>query len=257
MAAVAAFFSVTSRHRATTFCVDVRHRCVSFFKTSAVGGFEFGLLNPAGFNRCFHQARLTGTLFTVNGRVTVLALTHTEIDMEKVILIFHQMITADNAYPLVEVGQDPFQLVAFGLDGILGPFQIGNITKRLDDADDVALRSHKRCGGQNTGDAFAVRPFFVHVTLDRLPAVDYSVDGALLGKTGRSGKYLVAFFTNCIGLSDIGQTLEGIVDFKDIEIDVHQPHGHRSGLEDLVQLGMGLLQVPLHFFAVRKVEKSL
>ena len=66
----------------------------------------------------------------------------------------------------------------------------------------------------------------------------------------------MAFFTDRLCLVDTGQALEGIVDFQNIEVAVHQPHGHRGGLEDLVQLGMGLLQIALHFFAVRKIKKG-
>ena len=214
--------------------VDVRHRRVGFFKASAVERLELGLLNPAASDRRFHQARLTGSLLAVDGRVTGFALTIPEVLIKNVVLIFHHAIVADDADPLVEVGKDSLQLVALGFDDIPGLFQLGDVTKRLNDADNVTLGAQKRRGGENTGDAFSVRALFIHITLDRFHAVAYSVDGAILRKTGRPGKNLVAFFADGIRLLDVGQALEGLVDFQNVEVAVHQPHGHRGGLKDLV-----------------------
>ena len=66
----------------------------------------------------------------------------------------------------------------------------------------------------------------------------------------------MAFFPEGIRFVYTGQGFEGLVDLQHVEVPVHQPHAHRGGLENLVQLGIGPVQFPLHFLSFREVEKG-
>ena len=129
-------------------------------------------------------------------------------------------------------------------------FELGDITKRLDDPQDVAAGAYEWRCGQNSRYNFSIQSLFIHIGFTVGFTTHNSCNWTGGSMAHRTTEDIVTLLVNHIRLCHISHDGKRFIDFHNIVVSVNHPHADRCCLKNLIKLGVGLFECLLHLLAL-------